>query len=67
MPLLCTMPLVSVVVIVAFIYVGISGQLTYLTEILIAVSVVLMLFVTITQQELFITLYVFPLTVVSSI
>lgn len=47
MPLLCTMPLVSVVVIVAFIYVGISGQLTYLTEILIAVSVVLMLFVNI--------------------
>ena len=47
LPLLCAMPLVSVVVIVAFIYVGISGQLTDLTEILIAVSVVLMLFVNI--------------------
>lgn len=47
LPLLCTMPLVSVVVIVAFIYIGISGQLTDLTETLVAVSVVLILFVNI--------------------
>ena len=47
LPLLCVMPLVSVVVIVTFIYIGNSGQLTDLTEILIAVSVVLMLFVNI--------------------
>lgn len=45
LPLLCVMPLVSIVVSMAFIYVGISGQLNNLTEILVAVSVVLMLFV----------------------
>ena len=45
--LLCFMPLVSVVIIVTFIYIGITGQLTSLTEVLVSVSVVALLLVNI--------------------
>lgn len=45
--LLCFMPLVSVVIIVTFIYIGITGQLTSLTEKLVSVSVVALLLVNI--------------------
>ena len=45
--LLCFMPLVSVVIIVTFIYIGIPGQLTSLTEVLVSVSVVALLLVNI--------------------
>ena len=41
------MPLVSVAIIVTFTYIGITGQLTSLTEVLVSVSVVALLFVNI--------------------
>ena len=45
--LLCVMPLVSVIVIVTFIYIGTTGQLTSLTEIMVTVSVFSLLLVNI--------------------
>lgn len=45
--LLCVMPVVSVIIIVTFIYVGSIGQLTDLTEILVTVSTTALLFVNI--------------------
>lgn len=45
--LLCLMPLESVAIIVTFTYVGITGQLTSITEVLVSVSVVALLFVNI--------------------
>lgn len=45
--LLCVMPVVSVIIIVTFIYIGSTGQLTDLTEILVTVSTMALLFVNI--------------------
>lgn len=45
--LLCTMPVISAIVIVTFVYIGLTGQLTDLTEILVAVSAMALLFVNI--------------------
>lgn len=45
--LLCVMPVVSVIIIVTFIYLGSNGQLTDLTEILVTVSTMALLFVNI--------------------
>ena len=45
--LLCVMPLVSVIVMVTFIYIGTTGQLTSLTEIMVTVSVFSLLLVNI--------------------
>lgn len=45
--LICVMPLVSVIVIVTFIYIGTTGQLTSLTEIMVTVSVFSLLLVNI--------------------
>lgn len=45
--LLCVMPVVSVIIIVTFIYVGSTGQLTDLTEILVTVSSMALLVVNI--------------------
>lgn len=45
--LLCSMPVISTIVIITFIYIGLTGQLTELTEILVTVSTMALLLVNI--------------------
>lgn len=45
--LLCVMPVVSIIIVVSFIYIGAIGQLTNLTEIMVTVSVFTLLLVNI--------------------
>lgn len=50
---LCVMPLVSTVIVITFVYTGITGQLTSLTEILVSISVIALLMVNIVVLSIY--------------
>lgn len=50
---LCAMPLVSTVIVITFVYTGITGQLTSLTEILVSISVIALLMVNIVVLSIY--------------
>jgi len=50
---LCVMPIVSVIIVVTFIYIGSVGELTKLTEILVSISVIALLLVNIVVLSIY--------------